>query len=119
MPINPVAFKKKQKDKTILNDISGEFRSNELTAIVGSSGSGKSSLLNVLSGFQKRNVGGSIELNGRQNQRLIQENSSYVMQEYTFHKFITVRETLMFRINCKISKQDDSIKNEKVRMCAR
>ncbi|KAG5672394.1 hypothetical protein PVAND_002525 [Polypedilum vanderplanki] len=105
------------KNKKILNDISGEFRSNELTAIIGSSGSGKSSLLNILSGYQRKNVKGSIELNGIQSSQLIQEFSSYVMQEYTFHKYITVRETLLFRINCKISKQqDESIKNEKIEM---
>lgn len=38
--------------KVILSNVSGKFRSGRLTAILGPSGSGKSSLLNILSGFR-------------------------------------------------------------------
>lgn len=37
--------------KKILNNISGEFKSHELTAILGPSGAGKTTLLNLLAGF--------------------------------------------------------------------
>lgn len=37
--------------KTILSELNGEFRANELTAIMGPSGAGKSSLLDILSGY--------------------------------------------------------------------
>lgn len=95
--------------------MSGEFRSNELTAIIGASGSGKSSLLNVLSGYHTKNVEGSVQLNGVECQEFIQQYSSYIMQEYKFHQFITVYETLMFSINCKTTESDDNAKKEKVR----
>lgn len=39
-------------DKYILDDACGEFRSGRLTAILGPSGAGKTSMLNVLSGFK-------------------------------------------------------------------
>lgn len=38
--------------KTILNSVSGNFYQGQLCAIIGCSGSGKSSLLNVLSGYK-------------------------------------------------------------------
>ena len=94
--------------------MSGEFRSNELTAIIGPSGSGKSSLLNVLSGYQTKKVDGSVQLNGVECQEFIQQYSSYIMQEYKFHQFITVFETLMFSINCKTTETDYNAKREKV-----
>lgn len=86
--------------------------------MIGVSGSGKSSLLNVLSGYRNRDVQGTIRINGINNQGIIRRNSCYVMQEYAFHQFISVRESLMFRINCKAnaSKEDEREKNEKVCM---
>jgi len=38
--------------KTILNSVSGAFYQGQLCAIIGCSGSGKSSLLNALSGYK-------------------------------------------------------------------
>lgn len=38
--------------KTILNGVSGAFYQGQLCAVIGCSGSGKSSLLNVLSGYK-------------------------------------------------------------------
>jgi ATP-binding cassette subfamily G (WHITE) protein 1 len=38
--------------KQIVKGVSGKFKSGELTAIMGPSGAGKTSLLNILTGFQ-------------------------------------------------------------------
>jgi len=40
----------KNSHKVILNNLSGSFKSGTVTAILGASGGGKTSLLNVLSG---------------------------------------------------------------------
>lgn len=38
------------------------------------------------------------------------------MQEYKFHAFITVQETLMFTINCKATASDNRTQQEKARI---
>jgi ABC-type multidrug transport system ATPase subunit len=88
--------------KIILNDISGEFKQFELSMILGQSGSGKTTLLNILSSYETKRCKGTISIDGqRSSAGKIQKNSSYIMQEYKFHHFITVRETMMFTVNCK------------------
>jgi branched-chain amino acid transport system ATP-binding protein len=51
-------------DRTILRDISFETTPGELVGLVGSNGSGKSSLLNVLSGYYRASSG-SVSFGGR------------------------------------------------------
>jgi ABC-type multidrug transport system ATPase subunit len=111
-------FYKKRKSKQILNEISGEFCSNELTAIIGASGSGKSSLLDILSGFRStsRDVTGSIKINENiVATKIVRKMSSYVMQVSKLHEFLTVSETMMFAENFKSKKdQRECNKNENI-----
>ncbi|XP_070495086.1 ATP-binding cassette sub-family G member 1-like isoform X2 [Chironomus tepperi] len=109
----------KQETKTILNRISGEFHSNELTAIIGLSGSGKSSLLDCLSGFRVNNISGTISYNDDIIQTSkIREVSSYFMQEQMLHIFLTVNESMNFAINVKcknnFSKEEKEIKIDNI-----
>lgn len=97
-----VSFTKKET-KLILKGVSGEFRGNELTAIIGFSGSGKSTLLNCLSGFYQSNISGTITYNENViSTRKIKEVSSYFMQEQTLHIYLTVNELMNFAINVKL-----------------
>ena len=52
----------KGKEKTILNGVSGFFDSGKITAIMGPSGGGKSSLLGCLSKQKTIGVSGSITI---------------------------------------------------------
>lgn len=57
------------QDKPILENISLDFPSGKITAILGPNGCGKSTLLRVVTGFQKKYIG-SVLLNGKSLQHL-------------------------------------------------
>lgn len=85
-----------------MKDVSGEFRSCELSAIIGASGSGKTSLLNILSGFVTKNVKGTIRINGIEcRAESFKRHSTYIMQEENLHSLLTVRESMNFAIKLK------------------
>jgi ABC-type transport system involved in cytochrome bd biosynthesis fused ATPase/permease subunit len=73
-PANDQQEQQQWMDKPILQDISGVFKAGRLTAIMGASGAGKTSLLNVLAGEvgggqandknAKNKVSGEITVNG-------------------------------------------------------
>ncbi|KAG5681538.1 hypothetical protein PVAND_010960 [Polypedilum vanderplanki] len=97
----------KRNDKHILKNLSGEFRSRQLTAIVGPSGSGKSSLMDILSGYNVgKNVTGSVKVNGTiRDQKQFRHMSSYIMQDHIQHPLLTVKEAMKFSANLKIGKE--------------
>lgn len=90
--------------KEILKGINGEFRGRELSAIIGPSGSGKSTMLNILSGYTPNNFVIKVNQNVA-SQKTVRWKSSYIMQEYTMHKFLTVRETMTFAMNLKVGRR--------------
>ncbi|KAJ8688161.1 hypothetical protein QAD02_023956 [Eretmocerus hayati] len=86
-------FSKEQKK--LLSDVSGEFKSGELTAIMGPSGAGKTTLLNVLAGLITTNVKGDIKLNGKKRSlNTLQCSSAYIMQEDHLYELLTVQESM-------------------------
>jgi ATP-binding cassette, subfamily G (WHITE), member 1 len=104
------------EEKVILNEINGSFRGCELTGIVGPSGSGKSSVLNILSGFVNNNVSGSILINGQErNVEMFKKQSTYIMQEENLHSNLTIREAMRFAIKFKTgNSMNEEQKNEKI-----
>lgn len=85
--------------KKILNNVSGCIQSGNINAILGASGSGKSSLLNVLSGRIGYNnnikITGDILVNGvKINPLKYRKNIAYVMQEDTLYPTATPREAI-------------------------
>jgi ABC-type multidrug transport system ATPase subunit len=86
-----------------LNNISGEFRCNEFTAIMGASGSGKTSLLNILSGFSKHSYTGSIKVNDSpRDMRVFRNFAAYVMQEECLFPLLSVSETMTLAMKFKV-----------------
>ncbi|KAK1562262.1 hypothetical protein Q3G72_009036 [Acer saccharum] len=84
--------------KLLLNDISGQAREGEIMAVVGASGSSKSTLIDALAGrIEKESLKGTVTLNGEVlESRVLKTISAYVMQDDLLFPMLTVEETLMF-----------------------
>ncbi|KNC20969.1 hypothetical protein FF38_09024 [Lucilia cuprina] len=99
--------------KTILKNIHGEFKSHELTAIMGPSGAGKTTLLNLLAGFGGYNYSGEINVNHTpRNLRLFRKMSRYIMQNDVIDPHFTVMEAMIFAANLKLG--NDLTKQQKL-----
>ncbi len=82
--------------KVILKAISGIFRPGRLTAIMGPSGAGKTSLLDVLAGnVVGGHISGTIMVNGeRFSGKNLKEISGFVFQDDVLLETMTVREAI-------------------------
>ncbi|KAI8599654.1 P-loop containing nucleoside triphosphate hydrolase protein [Dissophora ornata] len=110
-------------EKQLLKDVDVVFPAGELTAILGGSGAGKTSLLNTLLHRQPSslNIKGAIYYNDTKNPslRMINGVSSYVRQDDNFLlSHLTVRETLQYaaelRMDSSIPKADKYTKVEDI-----
>ncbi|XP_062517800.1 protein white-like [Corticium candelabrum] len=88
-----------QRNRTILNGVSGSVCPGQMIAIVGSSGAGKTTLLNVLArqNTARLKVSGFIHVNGKNIGNRIKDISAYVQQEEFFIGTLTVKEHLTFQ----------------------
>jgi len=84
-------------DKTILSGINGVVRPGEMMCIMGTSGSGKTSMLNCLSGRHiQGSITGEILLNGKKRTSLYRRQTAYVEQDDVMFPHLTVRETMYY-----------------------
>lgn len=92
----------KNRNKVILSDVSGHASSGTVTAIMGSSGGGKTSLLNALAGRLERggNLSGEITVNGTPVDDTFRV--AYVQQDDLLFPMMTVRETFEFAANMRL-----------------
>ncbi|XP_037093116.1 ATP-binding cassette sub-family G member 5-like [Pollicipes pollicipes] len=90
----------------ILKDVSLEVHGGEVMAVLGSKGSGKRALLEVISRrAQGRNRGQILLNNVPMSQQLFQEHCGYVTQKADLIPGLTVRQTLQYAANMTISMQ--------------
>ncbi|XP_053993826.1 ABC transporter ATP-binding protein/permease wht-1-like [Hylaeus volcanicus] len=93
------------KTKRILFGLSGTIKSGRLVALVGASGAGKSTFLNILSG-RLLPTGGSVQFNEHPlTKNVVYGNSAYVQQEDLFLKNLTVAEHLFFQLKLRLGKE--------------
>uniref|UniRef100_T1KQ16 ABC transporter domain-containing protein n=2 Tax=Tetranychus urticae TaxID=32264 RepID=T1KQ16_TETUR len=83
------------ENRRILDDINGYARPGQVLGIMGPSGSGKSSLLNVLSGRLKPDQG-CITLAGEMLNKRMKRKINYVLQHDIFLPNLTLRQTLKY-----------------------
>lgn len=94
----------------LLRDVSGAFRPGILTALVGVSGAGKTTLMDVLAG---RKTGGYIEGNINisgypKNQETFARVSGYCEQNDIHSPRVTVYESLLYSAWLRLSKDIDT-----------
>ena len=87
---------KKEIQKIILNNLNGYFSHGKLTGIIGPSGAGKTSLIEILSGQSKTGiVTGNLFLNGNPSDiNIMKKISGFVFQDDIILKTMTVKEAL-------------------------
>ena len=104
------SIKENKKEKDILTNISGHVKSNNLLGILGSSGSGKTSLINILANKVKKDkknkLTGSVKLNNKcRNQLNFKKISAYIQQEDILYPQMSVYETFLMTAQLRLPKE--------------
>eukprot|EP00121_Abeoforma_whisleri_P016567 Awhi_evm1s15198 len=97
---------KKKETKVILDDINGGVKSGEMIAVMGTSGAGKTTFMNILAGrTSSGKIEGNITLNGAKRGKLFKRQSCYVEQDDVFLANLTVTETFVFNALMRLPKR--------------
>ncbi|KNE97596.1 hypothetical protein PSTG_09145 [Puccinia striiformis f. sp. tritici PST-78] len=102
--------------RTVLREVSGKAKSGELMAIMGASGAGKSSLLDILAKKSKAGfVTGDILINDMQiSNNQFKSLIAYVDQEDTLMSTLTVYEAVLFSAMLRLPK-NMTLEDKKIR----
>ncbi len=87
-------YGRREKSKTVLQDISVSIDGGKFVSLLGPSGCGKTTLLTIIAGFQKSNSG-TMQLNGR----VINgagPDRGFVFQDFALFPWMTVRQNILF-----------------------
>ncbi|XP_067682039.1 ATP-binding cassette sub-family G member 5-like [Haliotis asinina] len=95
-------FRKRRK-KTVLNNITMSLKGGRITALIGSSGSGKTSLLDVIACRGGGQLTGQVYFRNKPcKPEVMKRHASYVMQADTLLPNLTVKETLIYTAFLKL-----------------
>lgn len=126
----PLSVKKSRKgdaspptEKVILKGMSGMVRSGQMLAVMGSSGAGKTSLLNLLAGRVTTSKGakatGEVRVNGRpRDYNTFKKLAAYVLQDDDMFGELTVEEQLSYaallRLPANMPKEKKLLRVQKI-----
>ena len=97
---------------TLVSELNFKIKNSEVAIIIGESGAGKSSLLNVIAGLKKPDFG-SIQLNGKlicDSQSSLEpheRNIGYVFQDFALFPHINAEKNIRFSENANSKKMFD------------
>lgn len=102
---------KKFKEKTIFEDVSCTLETGKSYAIVGKSGAGKTTFLNILSGLEKTTSGkvefNDLNINSKNRKKLYRDYFGFVFQNFALIDTETVKQNLRLGLtNSKLSKTE-------------
>ncbi|CEO95409.1 ABC transporter domain-containing protein [Plasmodiophora brassicae] len=99
--------------KVIIDNASGNAKPGELLVIMGGSGGGKSTMLDLIRGRAKP-TSGTILVNGHPRTSQFKHIASYVQQEDALYPVLTVRETITYAARLQLASTPRAALEEKV-----
>lgn len=109
MSINVKNIHKKFGDFIALNDISLDFNSGELVALLGPSGCGKTTLLRIIAGLEQADRGDVILDGENASTAHVRERQvGFVFQHYALFKHMTIFDNVAFGLRMKPKQQRPS-----------
>ena len=106
-------FKEKEA-KSILKNLTGICKAGEVSAILGASGAGKTSLLNIIACRIAQTEGKLFANQTEYDYEKFGDFANYVMQTDILMQTLTVRETLHFAADLKLNSPAEE-KNRKIK----
>ena len=108
MGIRVANVTKRFGDFVALDDVSVEIPTGSLTALLGPSGGGKSTLLRIIAGLEQPDSG-SVEIEGEDSTGLPPQrrNVGFVFQHYAAFKHLTVRRNVAFGLEIRKRPKDE------------
>ena len=108
MSIDVRGVGKKFGDFVALDDVSVSIPTGQLTALLGPSGGGKSTLLRIIAGLETADTG-TVSIEGRDATRLPAQkrNVGFVFQHYAAFKHLSVRKNVAFGLEIRKTPKDE------------
>lgn len=107
---------KRYGEQTVVNNVSLEVKDGEFFVLLGSSGSGKTTVLNIIAGLVEADEG-RVLLHGRDVTRLPTQkrNVGFVFQNYALFEYMTVAANIEFGLQIrKVPKKERQIKRDEL-----